>query len=92
VDVNLFATLRELAGHRTVHFDLPDGSTVRQLLDRVIADNPAMRAELFGEDGELFGHVHVFINGRDAPDLDQALDTPLTAADKVDLFPAVGGG
>jgi len=92
VDVNLFATLRELAGNRTVHFDLPDGSTVRQLLDRVVADYPAMRAELFNGDGELFGHVHVFINGRDAPHLDKALDTPLTSDDKVDLFPAVGGG
>ena len=92
MDVNLFATLRELAGHRTVQFDLPDGSTVRQLLDCVIETYPAMRDELFGEDGELFGHVHVFINGRDAPHLDKALDTPLTSTDKVDLFPAVGGG
>jgi len=92
VDVNLFATLRELAGHRTVNFDMPDGSTVRELLDRVTSEYPAMRDELFGEDGELFGHVHVFINGRDAPHLDKALETPLTSADKVDLFPAVGGG
>ena len=92
MDVNLFATLRELAGHRTVQFDMPDGSTVRELLDRVITEYPAMRDELFGEDGELFGHVHVFINGRDAPHLDKALETPLTSADKVDLFPAVGGG
>lgn len=92
MDVNLFATLRELAGHRTVNFDMPDGSTVRELLDRVTSEYPAMRDELFGEDGELFGHVHVFINGRDAPHLDKALETPLTSADKVDLFPAVGGG
>jgi len=92
VDVNLFATLRELAGNRTVQFDLPDGSTVRQLLDCVVETYPAMRDELFNADGELFGHVHVFINGRDAPHLDKALDTPLTPTDKVDLFPAVGGG
>ena len=92
MDVNLFATLRELAGHRTVNFELPDGATVRQLLDRVIERYPAMRGELFDEDGELFGHVHVFINGRDAPHLDRALETPLTENDNVDLFPAVGGG
>ena len=92
MDVNLFATLRELAGHRTVQFDMPDGSTVRELLDRVITEYPAMRDELFGEDGELFGHVHVFINGRDAPLLDRKLATVLEEADTVDVFPAVAGG
>jgi len=92
VDVNLFATLRQLAGHKTVHFDLPEGATVRELLAQVIERYPAMRGELYDDDGELFGHVHVFINGRDAPHLDKALDTPLSANDEVDLFPAVGGG
>ena len=92
MDVNLFATLRQLAGHKTVHFDLPEGATVRELLAQVIERYPAMRGELYGDDGELFGHVHVFINGRDAPHLDMALDTPLAANDEVDLFPAVGGG
>ena len=92
MDVNLFATLRQLAGHKTVHFDLPVGATVRELLAQVIERYPAMRSELYGDDGELFGHVHVFINGRDAPHLDKALETPLTTEDTVDLFPAVGGG
>ena len=90
MDVNLFATLRQLAGHKTVHFDLRDGATVRELLDQVIERYPAMRDELFDEDGVLFGHVHVFINGRDAPHLDKALDTPLTAEDAVDLLGLVG--
>ena len=92
MDVNLFATLRQLAGHKTVHFDLPEGATVRELLGQVVDRYPAMREELFNEGGELLGHVHVFINGRDAPHLDKALETPLTANDEVDLFPAVGGG
>ena len=92
MDVNFFATLRDLAGARTRTFDLEDGVTVRELIDHVLEKYPAMRAELFDEGGELFGHVHVFINGQDAPHLDRALDTPLKSADKIDLFPAVGGG
>jgi len=51
-----------------------------------------MKTSLFGPDGKLYGHVHVFINGQDAPYLEHALDTRLTEADSVDLFPAVGGG
>ena len=92
MDVNFFATLRDLAGARTVAFDLSEGVSVSSLIDAVIARFPAMQTELFDDDGELFGHVHVFINGRDAPHLDRALETPLLATDKVDLFPAVGGG
>jgi len=92
MDVNLYATLRQLAGARTLTFDLPDGVTVRELVDRVVERFPAMREELFDENGELFGHVHVFINGKDAPHLDRALETPLSETDRVDLFPAVGGG
>ncbi|MHC4452156.1 MAG: ubiquitin-like small modifier protein 1 [Planctomycetota bacterium] len=92
MDVNFFATLRDVAGSRTLSFDLAEGVTVRELLDHVMEKFPIMREKLFDENGELFGHVHVFINGRDAPHLDRALETPLTNADKVDLFPAVGGG
>ena len=92
MDVNFFATLREVAGARTVSFDVAAGATVQELLAVVIDRFPPMREELFDEDGELFGHVHVFINGQDAPHLDRALETPLKETDKVDLFPAVGGG
>ena len=92
MDVNFFATLRDLAGARTVAFDLCEGTFVQGPLDEVIARFPSMRTELYDDGGKLFGHVHVFINGRDAPHLDRALETPLHAGDKVDLFPAVGGG
>jgi len=90
--VNFFATLRDVAGARSLDFDLPEGVTVRALLDHIIGRFPVMREKLFDEHGELFGHVHVFINGRDAPHLDRALETPLSKRDKIDLFPAVGGG
>jgi len=92
MDVNFFATLRDLAGARTVAFDLEGGTSVQGLLDEVVARFPTMQTELYDDDGKLFGHVHVFINGRDAPHLDRALETELKPTDKIDLFPAVGGG
>jgi molybdopterin synthase sulfur carrier subunit len=51
-----------------------------------------MREDLLDEAGELLGHIHVFINGRDAPYLDDGLETTLAAGDTVDVFPAVAGG
>ena len=90
--VNFYATLRQITGQKTVEFDLEAGITVQQLLDAVLARYPDMRDDLLDENGRLYGHVHLFINGRDAPYLDDGLETIIKPGDKVDLFPAVGGG
>lgn len=92
VNVNFYATLRQIAGGKTVDLPLAAGATVRELLDAVIDRFPEMRSNLFDEHGNLYGHVHVFINGRDAPYLEHALETRLSEKDAIDLFPAVGGG
>ena len=92
MEVSFYATLRQMIGQKTVEIPLPDGSSVQQLLDAVLERHPAMGPELFDENGELYGHVHVFINGRDAPYLDDGLQTVLKAQDKVDIFPPVAGG
>lgn len=92
MEVRFYATLRPIAGARAVPFPFEPGTTVRSLLDRVVERFPAMREQLLDADGALYGHVHVFLNGRDAPYLDRGLETPLSADDAVDIFPAVGGG
>ncbi len=51
-----------------------------------------MRRELLDDDGQLYGHVHVFVNGRDVPLLEKRTETILQPTDKVDIFPPVGGG
>jgi molybdopterin synthase sulfur carrier subunit len=90
--VNFYATLRDITGEKTVEFDLPGGTTVDGLLAAVVERYPEMHQKLLDEDGTLFGHVHVFINGRDAPYLDRKLATTLEESDTVDFFPAVAGG
>jgi len=92
VNVNFYATLRQISGGKTVDLPLRAGATVRELLDAVLERFPEMRDYLLDEHGNLYGHVHLFINGRDAPYLDHALETKLTEKDSIDLFPAVGGG
>ncbi len=90
--VNFYATLRPLAGSKTIEFDLEEGVTAQQLLDAVVLRFPAMRAELVDEHGQLYRHVHLFVNGRDAPFLENAMEYRIKRGDKVDIFPAVGGG
>jgi molybdopterin synthase sulfur carrier subunit len=90
--VTFYATLRQVVGSKTVEVPYVEGMTVRQLVNEIIEDYPALRSELLDDQGELYGHVHVFINGRDTPYLENAMDALLSPEDKVSIFPAVGGG
>jgi molybdopterin synthase sulfur carrier subunit len=90
--VNFYATLRQIVGKKTLEIEMPDGGTVRELVAEIIQAYPPMRRELFDENGELYHHVHILVNGRDTPYLENAIDTPLRPDDIVNVFPAVGGG
>ena len=90
--VNFFATFRPIVGGKTVEVDVADGATLQQLLKTLVARFPPMGAELFDENGNLRGHVHVFVNGRDSVYLADQLETTIHAQDTVNIFPPVGGG
>ncbi len=92
IKVNFYATLRLITGRKTIELDLPDGTTVREMLEACFQRYPPLRAELMTKDDELHGHVHVFVNGRDVPYLEHVLETRIANTDKLDIFPAVGGG
>lgn len=91
MEINFYATLRLITGKKTISLDLPENITVRQMLDACFELYPALRIKLMNGDN-LHGHVHVFINGRDVPYLENALETRISYSDKLDIFPAVGGG
>jgi molybdopterin synthase sulfur carrier subunit len=90
--VNFYATLRQVVGAKSVDFDLAAGATIAQLLEEMIRRYPALRRELLNEQNELYQHVHIFVNGRDATFLEWKMDTPLAADDAIGVFPAIGGG
>lgn len=90
--VNFYAILREIVGSKTIELHLPDGTTVRKLIETVISRHPRLRSILFDEKNQLHGHVHVFINGRDALYLESGLEAAIAADDTVDIFPATAGG
>ncbi len=93
MNVNFYATLRLITGRKTIYLDhLPDGVTVRDVLEECCKLYPPLRAELMKNEQEMLGHVHFFVNGRDVPYLPDVLATKVSRADKMDVFPAVGGG
>jgi molybdopterin synthase sulfur carrier subunit len=90
--VNFFATLRDIAGGKTVEFNTGRNMTAQELLDAIMERFPLMRKELLNEHGTMYGHVHFFINGRDVQFTDDQFQTEITQEDTVNVFPAVGGG
>ncbi|MBN2550114.1 MAG: MoaD/ThiS family protein [Anaerolineales bacterium] len=90
--VNFYATLRQVVGAKMVDIPLPTGSTVRHLLAEILRLYPDLRGELLDESGHLYSHVHIFVSGRDAPFLENGLDSVISPDDTIGVFPAVGGG
>ena len=90
--VNLYANFRQVVGAKAVEVELPDGSPLQELVAALIRLHPRLGAALLDETGQLLPHVHVFINGRDTQYLPAGLSTPLSSADKIDIFPPVAGG
>ncbi len=91
MEIGLHATLRRAAGRPAVTVDTPPGSTVGDALRALVAKHPALGPSIFDAGGALVGHVAVVLDGRDIRHGD-GLDTPITDAQHLDVFPPVGGG
>lgn len=85
--VKLFGNLRTVAEGSVQE---AAGTTVREALQDLCEDNESLREAIFDDEG-LRPHVRVMVNGRDC-ELDNGLDTTVSAADTIAIFPPVAGG
>jgi molybdopterin synthase sulfur carrier subunit len=90
--VNFYANLRDIVGKKTIEVELNPCATARDLVEVVVTDIPALRAELLDANNEFHSYMKLFINGRDTVYLENKMDTLIQLDDKVDIFPPVGGG
>jgi MoaD family protein len=67
------------------------GTTVGEALDSLLEQFPALREQVFTQDGTLNRFVNVYVNGRDVR-YEQELATPVGESDEVILLPAMAGG
>jgi len=92
IEVSFYAQLRRVAGSKSRTFSLPTPSSVRHLLGEVVLAFPDLQAEILDEQGALYGHIRLLINGHDLQHEPEGADTWLKDGDKISLFPAIGGG
>lgn len=92
VRVRFYATFRPIVGGKEAGVAVPDGASVGELLDAILARWPALREHLIRPDGGLSKRANLFVDGRAVRFLPEGLDTPLAAGAEIDCFPAVAGG
>jgi len=86
MQVQVYGTLRQITGKKTVALNIPSGATIRELLAELIRIYPALRSKLFDENGDLRIYVPLFVNGRNPRLLPASLNIVLLPDDVVSLF------
>jgi len=90
VTVKTFADFRELLGKELV-LSIPEGETVRELLQILGKRHAAFLPKVLQDDGQLRPYVNILENGRNIKFLN-GLETRLAEGDIVAIFPPVAGG
>jgi MoaD family protein len=90
--VNYYATLRQAVGRKTEIVDLKGSQTLGNLLNAIVESHPSLTKELLDSDGTLQGHIRIFVNGEDVSYQEEISELAMGQEDKVDIFPAIGGG
>jgi len=89
IQVQFFATFREVFESKSLQMEVGTGSTVKDLLNLVC--NTRERRERVFDNGKLKSHVVVMKNGRHIQHL-KGLATELSDGDTISVFPPIAGG
>ena len=90
VHCDLFGPLREAIGSKSTVVVLEDNATVRDVLDRLVEQAPALETQVFDEEGGL-GSVNVTRNGTHV-NHESGLETAVEDGDVIRIaLPVVGG-
>jgi len=90
--VKLFASLREISGQRVLVKDVPNESSVGDVVHKLCGElGREFRRQVLNERGEPWEYVKILLNGHNIAFL-QGMATKLHEGDEIAIFPPVGGG
>ena len=90
--VNFFAAYRQIVGGKTVEFEIRPDTTVRDLLEAIVARFPSLRDELLDPQGQLYPWIPLSLNGRNPRLLSHGVDSILQPDDVLSIFTPLASG
>jgi molybdopterin synthase sulfur carrier subunit len=90
VQLRAFAKFEDILG-RDLKVELEEGSTVRDLLDKLSTSHPRFRSAIFDESGQVREYVMLMKNRKNIVSL-SGLETRLSESDEVAILPPLAGG
>ena len=88
----LFATLAEAAGEDEATVAIEGEATLREAFDALLETHPGLEREVFDEEGHLYDHVRLLVDGSDPFARGDGWDTTVDGDTELALFPPVSGG
>lgn len=92
IKVNLLAAYRLIADTKEMVLGVPEGETINGVVARVLKLYPVLRQHWIDDHGELYVHLHIYLNKDDVNTLPLKLETPVNENDEIDFIPPVVGG
>lgn len=92
VSFKSFGPIRRLLQKEILELEVPEGSTVRDVIDQVIQTTGEGLRELIIHQGEVSGNLIVILNRKDVRTLEDELATLVNDGDQVAILPHVQGG
>lgn len=92
IEVNLVAAYKLIAQKGRLSLDLPEKSSVYDVIHAVVKAIPALKSHWLEKNGSPSQHLHPFLNGDDVSTLSEGLNTCLVSGDSLDFIPPLSGG
>ena len=93
ITIHTIIGLKEILGDEVVEFPIPEGTTIKSLVDLMVEKWGAQLTPYFSdaEDDRPLPKIRIAVNGKDIEFL-QGMETELRDGDEVLMLPLVGGG
>ncbi len=88
VRVRFYGMVHDEVGQRELGYELPEGSTVKDLLNVILVDYPVLTEMVYDENGDFRDYLEIAVNHVSVIGLDNALNDD----DYIQIMPPIGGG
>jgi molybdopterin synthase sulfur carrier subunit len=92
IKVRLYATFKLIARQKNFEIALPEQTTVYKAVLLFLESASILKPHWLNQQGELYPHVNIFLNGTDVSTLPSGLETRVNDGDTLEFIPPVAGG